>query len=248
MTPTASPQSRSLSLSAYFNMPPQPAQLQHQLQLQHLQQQQPPNPPHQPRMQLQPQHSVEEIAEALRVSIPITAENAADFCCNWTPAAVVSLRHESAASTRSPLIATAVVTRSIAAAVSTTAMSGTAAAAAAGTAATLQLFDRIEAHQQLLSSGADPLRATAAWVGNQYRWVVWKLAAYQRRYTHVCGSFPLSAENIMAQIKRRYSVMGRCQNTTRAKSVSNTVGNSTIFKTMQLSSSQQQRMRSQPTV
>lgn len=237
MTPLASPPSLSLSLADYFNMPPQPAQLQHQLQLQLQLQRQLHNLIHQPELQLEPQlhqssaqitftpqatpspataailaaassvttaaglraYSAAEIAEALRISTPITAMNAADFCCTWTPAAVTSFHQECAAAAQSPVIAKAVSILSQAA--------GVTAGPAAATATTHQRLDHIEVHHQLLSSGADPLRATAAWVRNQYRWVVWKLAAYQRRYTHACGSFPLSAENILAQLKRRYGVI-----------------------------------------
>jgi hypothetical protein len=60
----------------------------------------------------------------------------------------------------------------------------TTAAAAAGAPAgsSSSRFGAAEARQQLLAWGADPEQATAAWVANHYKWIVWKLAAYDRKF------------------------------------------------------------------
>ncbi len=57
------------------------------------------------------------------------------------------------------------------------AANGAAGEAASGAAATLGVA---EAHAALLAAGASPPLADLPWVANHYRWVVWKLASYER--------------------------------------------------------------------
>jgi breast cancer 2 susceptibility protein len=67
-------------------------------------------------------------------------------------------------------------------------------------------FDAAAARAALLAWGADPKQATAAWVANHYRWVVWKLASYDRKLMGSCrggGGSCLRVENVMLQLQRR---------------------------------------------
>ncbi|VEN48732.1 unnamed protein product [Callosobruchus maculatus] len=41
------------------------------------------------------------------------------------------------------------------------------------------------------------------WIKNHYRWIVWKLASYERKYPNKCKSI-LSIENVVQQLKYRY--------------------------------------------
>ncbi|KAK9915248.1 hypothetical protein WJX75_006713 [Coccomyxa subellipsoidea] len=56
----------------------------------------------------------------------------------------------------------------------------------------------------LHAAGAEQLYATAAWVSNHLRWVVWKLACYERQFpTHLAGRM-LTAAVLLDQLKYRY--------------------------------------------
>lgn len=73
------------------------------------------------------------------------------------------------------------------------------------------VFGAAEAHAALLASGADGPRATAAWVANHYKWIVWKLAAYDRKLLQATGSSSscrevcLRADQVMQQLHMRYT-------------------------------------------
>ena len=65
-------------------------------------------------------------------------------------------------------------------------------------------FDAAAARAALLAWGADPKQASPAWVTNHYRWVVWKLDAYDAKLRGSCPGPPcLSAENVLLQLQRR---------------------------------------------
>lgn len=64
-------------------------------------------------------------------------------------------------------------------------------------------FGAAAARACLLAWGADTKQATAAWVANHFRWVVWKLAAYDRKLLGSCGAQCLTVDNVMDQLQRR---------------------------------------------
>ena len=45
----------------------------------------------------------------------------------------------------------------------------------------MQQLGSAAAREALLSAGAEAAVASPCWVDNHYRWIVWKLAAYERR-------------------------------------------------------------------
>lgn len=59
--------------------------------------------------------------------------------------------------------------------------------------------------QQLLAGVASPKYATAAWVANHWKWVVWKLAGYDRNLLGSCGALlpTLTADNVLQQLQAR---------------------------------------------
>jgi hypothetical protein len=46
--------------------------------------------------------------------------------------------------------------------------------------------------------------ASVAWVRNHYRWVVWRLAATERRCPLTCGGVLLTFARVVATLRRRY--------------------------------------------
>jgi hypothetical protein len=102
------------------------------------------------------------------LTLPVTPDEAAAF--TFTPSASV------AAAASGPA----------AAALSAEAQDAT--ATGGGSSSSSSSFGAAEARQQLLAWGADPEQATAAWVANHYRWIVWKLAAYDRKFMHGSSS------------------------------------------------------------
>ena len=60
----------------------------------------------------------------------------------------------------------------------------------------------------LHEAGASQRLATEAWVGNQYCWVVWKLAAYEQTYPELLQGKLLTPQVIQDQLKFR-SVMSQ---------------------------------------
>jgi breast cancer 2 susceptibility protein len=87
------------------------------------------------------------------------------------------------------------------------------------------VFGAAEARTALLAWGADPDKASPAWVANHWKWVVWKLAAYDRKLmgdssssSSSCSSsgggggeaggssaWCLSAAGVMQQLQGRYT-------------------------------------------
>jgi breast cancer 2 susceptibility protein len=63
----------------------------------------------------------------------------------------------------------------------------------------------ISALQLLLAGGANPKYATPAWAANHYKWVVWKLAGYDRNLLGGCGALSptLTADNVLQQLRAR---------------------------------------------
>lgn len=64
-------------------------------------------------------------------------------------------------------------------------------------------FGVSEAAQQLLQGGAKREFATVKWVVNHYKWIVWKLASYERRFPAVCQGRVLTHSAIMQQLQYR---------------------------------------------
>ncbi|CAL9163577.1 unnamed protein product [Musa hybrid cultivar] len=63
----------------------------------------------------------------------------------------------------------------------------------------------LEAFQgMLLKSGASSSNATKEWVANHYRWIVWKLASFERCYSTQVGIKFLTVCNVLEELKYRY--------------------------------------------
>ncbi|XP_075502367.1 LOW QUALITY PROTEIN: protein BREAST CANCER SUSCEPTIBILITY 2 homolog B-like [Primulina tabacum] len=59
-------------------------------------------------------------------------------------------------------------------------------------------------HLMLSKSGASSPCLTKEWVSNHYKWIVWKLASYERRYPDkFLGKF-LTVSNVLEELKYRY--------------------------------------------
>ncbi|XP_030537321.1 protein BREAST CANCER SUSCEPTIBILITY 2 homolog B-like isoform X2 [Rhodamnia argentea] len=55
----------------------------------------------------------------------------------------------------------------------------------------------------LVQSGASTQHISKAWVTNHYRWIIWKLASYERYYPATTGKF-LTITNVLEELKYRY--------------------------------------------
>ena len=55
----------------------------------------------------------------------------------------------------------------------------------------------------LHEAGAEPQHCSEAWVANHYRWVVWKLACYERRCPAQLASQMLTVPVVLDQLKYR---------------------------------------------
>ncbi|XP_074568879.1 protein BREAST CANCER SUSCEPTIBILITY 2 homolog B-like [Curcuma longa] len=63
----------------------------------------------------------------------------------------------------------------------------------------------IEAFQDMLfQSGASLSNATKEWVTNHYRWIVWKLACYERWYHNQTKNKFFTVSNVLEELKYRY--------------------------------------------
>ncbi|CAL9103716.1 unnamed protein product [Musa acuminata var. zebrina] len=63
----------------------------------------------------------------------------------------------------------------------------------------------LEAFQgMLLKSGASSSNATKEWVANHYRWIIWKLASFERCYSTQVGIKFLTVCNVLEELKYRY--------------------------------------------
>ncbi|KFK24669.1 hypothetical protein AALP_AA8G009600 [Arabis alpina] len=58
--------------------------------------------------------------------------------------------------------------------------------------------------QMLAEAGASVQHASRKWVTNHYRWIVWKLASYERYYPAKCRGNFLTITNILEELKYRY--------------------------------------------
>ncbi|MBA0814860.1 hypothetical protein Gohar_020659 [Gossypium harknessii] len=68
-------------------------------------------------------------------------------------------------------------------------------------------FSRIgaEAFYDMLShSGASVQHVSKEWVANHYKWIVWKLASYERCYPSKCAGKFLTVSNVLEELKYRY--------------------------------------------
>ena len=55
----------------------------------------------------------------------------------------------------------------------------------------------------LVAAGADARWATPAWTANHFRWIVWKLAALERRHAWSLAGRALTAPMVLDQLKYR---------------------------------------------
>ena len=56
----------------------------------------------------------------------------------------------------------------------------------------------------LCCQGCDKTLVTEKWIKNHYRWIVWKLAAMERRFPEQLGGQYLTFNHVLSQIKGRY--------------------------------------------
>lgn len=61
-----------------------------------------------------------------------------------------------------------------------------------------------ELRAELLAAGAQERFLPQAWVDNHYRWIVWKLAAYERRHPARFAGAALTHANVLEQLKYRW--------------------------------------------
>ncbi|XP_043697660.1 protein BREAST CANCER SUSCEPTIBILITY 2 homolog B-like isoform X2 [Telopea speciosissima] len=59
-------------------------------------------------------------------------------------------------------------------------------------------------HHMLSKSGASTLNASKEWVANHYKWIVWKLACYERCYPVEASGRYLTVSNVIEELKYRY--------------------------------------------
>ncbi|KAJ4971883.1 hypothetical protein NE237_004982 [Protea cynaroides] len=59
-------------------------------------------------------------------------------------------------------------------------------------------------HHMLSKSGASTLSASKEWVANHYKWIVWKLACYERGYPAEASGRYLTVSNVIEELKYRY--------------------------------------------
>ncbi|KAA8517722.1 hypothetical protein F0562_015219 [Nyssa sinensis] len=59
-------------------------------------------------------------------------------------------------------------------------------------------------YHMLAQSGASMQYASKEWVTNHYKWVVWKLACYERCYPVKCSGKLLTVSNVLEELKYRY--------------------------------------------
>ncbi|XP_039009037.1 protein BREAST CANCER SUSCEPTIBILITY 2 homolog B-like isoform X2 [Hibiscus syriacus] len=61
-----------------------------------------------------------------------------------------------------------------------------------------------EAFYDMLHSGASMQYISKEWVVNHYKWIVWKLACYERCYPSKCAAKFLTIHNVLEELKYRY--------------------------------------------
>ena len=81
-------------------------------------------------------------------------------------------------------------------------------------AGALQVMDPSGGHaepaafvQLLQAAGADTEHCSEAWVANHYRWIVWKLACYERRLPQQLAGRMLTVPIVLDQLKYRCSII-----------------------------------------
>ena len=62
----------------------------------------------------------------------------------------------------------------------------------------------LDARTSLLALGLSSSLCSIPWVRNHYRWVVWKLASYQRRFASALDQPPCTFEKVVQQLYKRY--------------------------------------------
>ena len=61
----------------------------------------------------------------------------------------------------------------------------------------------------LRAAGADAEHCSEAWVANHYRWIVWKLACYERRLPQQLAGRMLTVPVVLDQLKYRCSIKAK---------------------------------------
>ena len=68
--------------------------------------------------------------------------------------------------------------------------------------------------QLLHAAGADTEHCSEAWVANHYRWIVWKLACYERRLPQQLAGCMLTLPVVLDQLKYRCCTIAKALPTT----------------------------------
>jgi hypothetical protein len=64
--------------------------------------------------------------------------------------------------------------------------------------------DYMHFRELLLQSGAIPNLCSPVWVKNHYRWIVWRLACYERSFPVICGGRYLTQQRVLSELKHRF--------------------------------------------
>lgn len=92
---------------------------------------------------------------------------------------------------------------------------GAAAGTTHGAHASTMRWGVEEAHEELLAAGLNSKHVTKEWVANHYKWVVWKLASYERLFPADCAGRALSREGVVQQLRSRWAGVSSCMLATR---------------------------------
>ena len=82
--------------------------------------------------------------------------------------------------------------------------------------------------QLLHAAGADTEHCSEAWVANHYRWIVWKLACYERRLPQQLSGRMLNVPVVLDQLKYRCCIIGQAVSTTTGHCVHQMNTNMTV--------------------
>mmetsp|Transcript_2784 Transcript_2784/g.6079 ORF Transcript_2784/g.6079 Transcript_2784/m.6079 type:complete len:953 (+) Transcript_2784:1048-3906(+) len=66
------------------------------------------------------------------------------------------------------------------------------------------LGDINDYRQELVKSGCDETKLKDSWITNHTRWIVWKLASYERKFSHFLAGKKLTYQNVVRQLQYRY--------------------------------------------
>jgi hypothetical protein len=71
--------------------------------------------------------------------------------------------------------------------------------------ATTNLGELHDYRQALLKNDCDEKKLKDAWIRNHTRWIIWKLASYERKFSHYLARKSLTYRNVLHQLLHRYN-------------------------------------------